>query len=211
MDSKRHADAGLDVAAGLEALGISVRLESGLLIASLRYFEAAGAFAAALASDLGGPLPEPLRVVRRTVGRAGTGALGASAGSVGTTGPGAADAPGPDTMLAWRSPTETIVLTSDIGRFAAVATRAADRSDGHMVDQTDGISAYTVTGTRARDLLVRLGSTAAIPALGESHASRLAELSVMSLCVRPGEIMLLVERVYGSHLMGWIAATVGDF
>jgi hypothetical protein len=199
MDSKRHADAGpdaaagLDVAAALHADGISVRPESGLLIASLRYFEAAGAFAAALASDLGGPMPEPLRAARRTVGRAGT------------------DAPGPDIMLAWRSPTETIVWTSDVGRFAAIAMRAADRSDGYMVDQTDGISAYTVTGMRARDLLVRLGSTAAIPALGEAHASRLAELSVMSLCVRPGEIMLLVERVYGSHLTGWIAATVGDF
>jgi sarcosine oxidase gamma subunit len=118
---------------------------------------------------------------------------------------------GPDIMLAWRSPTETIGLTSDAGRFAAVATRAADRSDGYMVDQSDGISAYTVTGTRARDLLVRLGSTAAIPALGEAHASRLAELTVISLSVRPGEFMLLVERVYGSHLMGWIAAAVGDF
>jgi hypothetical protein len=89
----------------------------------------------------------------------------------------------PDITLAWRNPTETFVLTSDAGCFAAVATRAGGRSEGCLVDQTDGISAYIVTGTRARDLLVRLGSTAVIPALGEAHASRLAELSVMSLCV----------------------------
>ena len=63
---------------------------------------------------------------------------------------------------------------------------------------------------RARSAL-RLGSTDAIPALGEARTSRLAELSVMSLCTRPGEILLLVERVYVRHLIGWIRETVADF
>jgi hypothetical protein len=198
MGNERGADSGLDADAGLDADGLSVRLEGGLQIASLRYFEVAGAFAAALGSALGGPMPEPLRAVRRAMDRAGTG----------TAGTGTA---GSELVLAWRSPSETILLSRDAEQFASIAKHAADRADGCMVDQTNGISAYTVTGTRAPDLLVRLGSTAAIPALGEAHASRLAELTVMSLCVRPGDIMLLVERVYGGHLLGWIAATVGDF
>jgi sarcosine oxidase gamma subunit len=193
MDDTREVGAGLEAAAGLEADGISVRLESGLLIASLRYFEAAGEFAAALGSDLGGAMPEPLRAVLRPMGGAGT-----TAGDS-------------ELVLAWRSPSETILLSRDAEQFASIAKRAAGRSDGCMVDQTDGISAYTVTGTRAPDLLARLGSAAATPALGEAHASRLAELAVMSLCVRPGDITLLVERVYAGHLMGWIAATVADF
>lgn len=186
MDSRRDVDERIDAA------GLSVRLDDTLQIASLRYFDLAGTFVAALGSALGGPMPEPLRAVRRTMGTAGTGTAA-------------------ELVLAWRSPTETLFLCHDALRFTSIATHAADRADGCLVDQTSGIGAYTVTGARAPDLLVRLGSTAALPALGEARTSRIAELTVMSLCVRPGETLLLVERVYSKHLMGWIAATVGDF
>ena len=80
-----------------------------------------------------------------------------------------------------------------------------------MVDQTGGILTLVVAGARAPDLLTRLGSTDAVPALGEARTSRMAELSVMSLCTRPGEILLLVERVYVRHLFGWIRETIADF
>jgi hypothetical protein len=113
---------------------------------------------------------------------------GAGTGTAGTE---AAD----ELVLAWRSPTETLLLSHDALRFTSIAKQAADRVDGCMVDQTNGIGAYMVTGARAPALLVRLGSTAALT----------------SLCVRPGETLLLVERVYSRHLMGWIAATAGDF
>jgi hypothetical protein len=191
MDNRRGVDEGID------ATGLSVRLDETLQIASLRYFDLAGTFVAALDSALGGPMPEPLRAVLRTMGGAG----------IGTAGTEAAD----ELVLAWRSPTETLLLSHDSVRFTSIAQQAADRVDGCMVDQTNGIGAYTVTGVRAPDLLVRLGSTAAIPALGEARTGRLAELTVTSLCVRPGETLLLVERVYSRHLMGWIAATAGDF
>jgi hypothetical protein len=186
MNSRGGVDEGIDAA------GLSVRLDETLRIASLRYFDLAGTFVAALGSALGGPMPEPLRAVLRTMAGAGTEA---------------AD----ELVLAWRSPTETLLLSHDALRFTSIAKQAADCADGCMVDQTNGVGAYTVTGARAPDLLVRLGSTAAIPALGEARSSRLAELTVTSICVRPGEILLLVERVYGRHLMGWIAATAGDF
>jgi sarcosine oxidase gamma subunit len=101
-------------------------------------------------------------------------------------------------------------LTTDPGPVAVVSAFAADRSDGCLVDQTGGILTLLVAGDRAPDLLSRLGSVDSIPALGEARTSRLAELSVMSLCTRPGEIMLLVERVYARHLFGWIRETVAE-
>jgi sarcosine oxidase gamma subunit len=182
--------------------GLTVRWDHGLAIALLRYFDPAGSFAAAVGELLGGPLPEPLRADRRVLSAAGD-----SAGNRAVR----AGKAGSELVLAWRSPTETLLMTADAGWLAAVSAFAAGRSDGCLVDQTGGILSLVLTGARVPDLLLRLGSTDAIPALGEARTSRLAELSVMSLCTRPGEILLLVERVYVRHVIGWIRETVADF
>jgi hypothetical protein len=79
-----------------------------------------------------------------------------------------------------------------------------------MVDQTGGIRVVRVAGSRARDLLLRLGAATALPDLGEARTGRLAELSVLTLCVRPSEYLLLAERVYAHHLLEWIHATAAD-
>ena len=83
--------------------------------------------------------------------------------------------------------------------------------DGCMVDQTGGICVLRVQGVRAGDLLLRLGATTAVPDLGEARSGRLAELHVLTACVQAGEYLLLVERVYADHLIGWIRATAADF
>jgi len=178
---------------GLQADELSIRWDHGLRVASLRYFDPAGPFAVEVSEVLGGPLPGPLRAHRRVLAAKGAGA---------------ADS---ELVLAWRSPTETFLLTADAGWLGDVSNFAATRSNGCLVDQTGGILTLVLTGDRAPDLLSRLGSTDCIPALGEARTSRLAELSVMSLCTRAGEILLLVERVYARHLTGWIRDTVGDF
>jgi sarcosine oxidase gamma subunit len=188
MDSVR--DLGVD--GGISADGLTVRWDHGLIVASLRYFDA-GPFAAEVGEVLGGPLPAPLRAHRRLLA------------------PESAGTAGSELVLAWRSPTETLLLTADAGCLTAVGGFAAARSDGCLVDQTGGILALVVGGARAPDLLLRLGSTDAIPALGEARTTRLAELSVTSLCTRPNQVMLLVERVYARHLFGWIRETVADF
>jgi len=186
MGNMRDLGRDLGMEDALSTDGLTVRWDHGLAIASLRYFDPAGSFAAAVGEMLGGPLPEPLRAGR--AGRAGA-----------------------ELVLAWRSPTETLLVTADAGWLAAVSAFAAGRSDGCLIDQTGGILSLVLTGARVPDLLLRLGSTDAIPALGEARTSRLAELAVMSLCTRPGEILLLVERVYVRHLIGWIRETVADF
>ena len=196
----------LGVEDGLSADGLTLRWDHGLAIASLRYFDPAGSFAVEVGEVLGGSLPEALCVRRRQLATARDGAsAGDGASTVG------ADAAASELVLAWRSPTETLLLTADPSCVATVGAFAATRSDGCLVDQTGGILSLMVTGPRAPDLLLRLGSTDAIPALGEARTSRLAELSVLSLCTRLGEILLLVERVYVRHLFGWIRETVADF
>jgi hypothetical protein len=41
--------------------------------------------------------------------------------------------------------------------------------------------------------------------------SRIAELTVMTLCVEAGRTLLLVDRLYSDHLAGWMAETLRDF
>jgi heterotetrameric sarcosine oxidase gamma subunit len=166
--------------------GLSVEPMHDWQIGSLRYFDGAGPMGANLRSAVGGSLPGPLAAVRYASAQA-------------------------ELILAWRSPTETLIMTADGAAFAAVGSRAAeDRSVGHLVDQTGGVRAWQLAGARARDVLERIGSAGSIPALGEARTGRLAELPVMSLSVREGEFVLLVERVYSEHLLGWISETVAD-
>jgi sarcosine oxidase gamma subunit len=173
----------------VEVAGLAVELQREFKLGSLRYFDAAGPFATAIRDCLGGPLPEPLQAVKYPVA--------ASRGEL---------------ILAWRSPTETLLMTTDSTAFAAIVGRAAGCStEGCIVDQTGGLWAWRVTGARTHDLLLRVGSSASIPALGEARSSRVAELPVLALCVHEGQIMLLVERVYSEHLLGWIRATAADF
>lgn len=155
-------------------------------IGALRYFDGAGAMGANLRGVVGGSLPGPLAAVRYASAQA-------------------------ELILAWRSPTETLIMTADRAAFAAVASRAAeDRSAGYLVDQTGGVRAWQLAGVRARDALERIGSAGSIPALGGARTGRLADLPVLSLSVREGEFVLLVERVYSEHLLGWISETAAD-
>jgi sarcosine oxidase gamma subunit len=170
---------------GIESGNLSVRTEPGYHIASLRYFDRAGPFTDAVSEELGCKLPEPLGAARIEHG-------------------------GSHSILAWRSPRETLFLCSDAERFAALEHRIAGAADGCLVNQCGGIRVVRVSGAQARGLLLRLGAATTLPHLGEARTGRLAELSVLSLGVVPDEYLLLVERVYVHHLLDWIQATAAD-
>ena len=151
-----------DTAFTIEAAGVRIGTQ-GFLAASLRYFEPAGGFAAAVRDATGGPLP-PSQCAAFN-----------AANSL---------------MLAWRSPTETLLLCNDSAVFTALKQRLATATDGCMVEQTGGVCVYRVQGPRSGDLLQRMGAVSAVPAVGEARVGRLAELQVLTACVRPEEFLL---------------------
>jgi hypothetical protein len=172
----------------VESEGVSIRADRGLLVASLRYFDHAGGFAAAVQEAVGRPLPEPLRAFQ--IGSATQGSY---------------------VILAWRSPTETVLLSNDRAAFEELERRLAAAADGCMVNQTGGICVLRAQEEQAGNLLLRLGAATAIAGPGEARGGRLAELQVLTACVQAGETLLLVERVYANHLIEWIRATAADF
>jgi len=173
--------------AAIEIDGLSVNTDRDIQIASLRYFHQAGRFAAAVREAVDRSLPEPLRAFQ--VGSAAQGSY---------------------VILAWRSPTETLLLSNDRTAFDELERQLAAASDGCMVNQTGGIGVLRVRGEKAADLLLRLGAASAIPTLGEARSGRLAELQVLTACLAPQEFLLLVEQVYANHLLEWIRATAAD-
>lgn len=181
MDSRHDAD-GITQAGGL-----SISLERALSAASLRYLDRAGAYARAAEQALKVRLPAALAAV---------------------TVPGLAGRA--DCILAWRNPTETLLLSAHAADFSQMRSQLLDATDGCTVDQSGGLWAVRIRGARIGDLLMRLGSSATIPQLGEAHTGRIAELAVLALCVRPEEILLVFDRVHAEHLLGWIGETARD-
>jgi len=177
----------ISIPSGIEAPGVSVRARRDLRVAALRYFDAGAVLPAALGDSLGGALPPSLQAARRRAG-------------------------GRELILAWRSPTESLVLTPDAAVLESLAHEAS-RSPawGCLVDQTGGIEAWEAAGPRTADLIARVGSAASMPAPGEARVSRMADVTVLALRAEEGAVLLLVERVYSEHLLGWITATVSDF
>jgi sarcosine oxidase gamma subunit len=167
--------------------GLSIALDRTVSVISLRYLEPAGEFASAVEKALGARLPAALKAVT----------IPAIAGRG-------------DLILAWRSPTETLLLSADGAALTEMAAALTNFADGCWVEQSGGLWAVRIQGAMSGDLLLSLGSSASIPAPGEARTSRIAELPVLALCLRAGEILLLVERVYAEHLLGWIGATLGD-
>jgi sarcosine oxidase gamma subunit len=156
--------------------------------ASLRYFDTAGHFAATVREAIGQPLPQPLHAAAFTAGNLQA-----------------------QMILAWRSPTETLLLCTDRTTLAELERRLVVATDGCIVDQTGGVCVFRALGRRARDLLQRMGATTAVPDVSEARAGRLAELHVLTVCVQAEEFILIVERAYAEHLREWIRSTVADF
>jgi sarcosine oxidase gamma subunit len=198
--------------------GLTVELDVGVRIGALRYCDGATIGDAVIRALGGSVLPAPGRVLASAGASASASASSASA-SAGDGGDGGVgdkrvgNRVEAMTLLAWRSPTETLVLcpAGSPGVLDAVAAALAGATDACLVDQSGGIWVLRLRGPRVADLLRRLGSTTAVPDLGECRIGRLAEITVASLSVREGEVLLLVERLYADHLLDWIRETIADF
>jgi hypothetical protein len=160
---------------------LTVHAADAMAVATLRYFTADGACAAAVREVTGIDLPAPLE---------------------------AHESQG--VIFAWRSPTETLCLAPDGERLAALAARLTGVRDGCLVDLTGGLEVVRVTGERTSELLCRLGGGACVPHPGMAWRGRLADVAVLALALRRGETLLVVDRALRPHLMGWIRGTLTD-
>lgn len=173
-------------------------VDQRISIAALRYFESAAV--AGLLQDLTGlGVPSTGQALGRGTSKAATPGVAASAWEP------------LEWILAWRSPTETLVLSTESAALATLGARLGDASNACLVDQTGGIWVLRLTGSRVSDVLLRLGSSSAIPAVGQALTSRVAELTVTAVRVQEQESVLLVDRLYAEHLLGWIRETIADF
>ena len=171
----------------VETSELSVRPRPDLKAGVLRYFNAADPLPPKVLETLGQGLPAALQAVAC---------------------PGA----GSRLILAWRSPRETLVLSADTAVFDALAEGATGTAAwGCFVDQTGALTVWEVSGGRMRDLLERLGSAASVPQLGEARTSRMADLPVLALHVEAGATLLIVDRLYAEHLLGWVRDISADF
>jgi sarcosine oxidase gamma subunit len=168
--------------------GLEVQ-EMPLHAATLRYFGAAGPFAAAVAAVTATPPPAPLTALVVPE------AAGVGAGIV----------------LAWLRPTETLALSEAAAPLAGLKEALAKAAGGHVVDLSGGLKAFRMRGARVADLLSRLGSAALGMGPGHARRGRFGDLPVLALSVRPGEVLLVVDRAFAAHLGGWIEATLADW
>ena len=166
----------------LSCTGLTVRMQAHAPAAALRYLSSEGAFAAA-ARAAGAPLPPSQ---------------------------GALDLAG-ELLLAWRSPSETLCLARSAQRLEQLQRAFTGVADGCFVELTGALSVAHVRGERIADLLARLGGSSSLPPLGGARRSRMADVPVLALCVRPEEVLLVIERSYAEHLWGWMRETLLDF
>jgi hypothetical protein len=171
----------------LSADGVRIEVDTQMQIGALRYCEPVDV-EAALHRVTGSAVPEARRGVLCT-----------------------AEPGGESVLLLWRSPSETLVASASAVPLAALAAQLTSATQACLVEQSGGFWLLRISGARCVDLLVRLGATTSVPRLGESLPGRLAELTVLSACVREHEVLLLVERLYADHLLGWIRETIADF
>jgi len=171
----------------IQVAGLRVVLEPRLQVASLRYFDRQGSFAGRVHNITGMRLPDSLCALRSAEERTWEAII-----------------------LAWRSPTETLMISAAPTLIETLQGAAATLPDGCIVDQRGGALVFRARGEAVAELFTRLGGQGAGPAIGESRRTRLADVAVLAAKVQPEETLLIVERCYAPHLIGAIRISAAD-
>jgi hypothetical protein len=172
--------------AAIEAPALQIELQPRWLAATLRHFERGAALASLVRTLTGLSLPDV------GVARSVTGANGAV------------------TLLAWRNPTETTLLTEDEELLNALLSSPAALEDGMILDQRAGLLVLQARGEAVSSLVARKAGHGAMPAIGESRRARFAEVAVSIVKVRAEETLLVVDRIYAPHVMASIRVSAAD-
>jgi hypothetical protein len=170
-----------------EPTGLRLSQDDDEFVASLRHFDTEGEFLRTTSRIIGSQLPDACRIVS-PVAQVNRGM----------------------TILAWRSPTETLLLCDDGSLIEQLEAATAMHVDGCVIDLTGGVQVLRAQGDSVSDLFGRAGGQATFPALGEARGSRFAGVPVLALQARRGEILLILDRVHVEHLMSWVCVVAED-
>jgi hypothetical protein len=162
----------------VDVLSTDASVDPSVRLASLRYYDPHGPFAAAILL-LGLTLPKPLRCV---VARSAAGSID---------------------ILAWRSPTETVWICDSAPRFEVLRRALPATDEGCLVDQTHGRRLIRLHGTAARSL-AHLGSGFAEIEVGAVRIGRMADITVLACQPRAEELLLIIDRLYLEHFIGYL-------
>jgi hypothetical protein len=163
--------------------GLTVELAQGLHLASLRHF-AAAPIDALLRETTGAGLPRSQQACQGADG---------------------------EVTLAWRSPSETLLLSGAVAVLQQLAQQLKASDDACLVELSAAFRVVRLAGARVSDLLCRLGGTGAIPNVGEARRGRVCDVPVLAVSVCEAETWLVLDRAYLPHVLGWIGATLADF
>jgi heterotetrameric sarcosine oxidase gamma subunit len=173
--------------ASIDGPELQVEFQPQWHAASLRHFERDGAFVGLVHDVTGLSVPNDLGAV--CGGNVANGAV---------------------TVLAWRGPTETTLLTRDETVLESLQRAAAELSDGCLVDQRGGLLVMRARGDSVAALVARKAGHGAMPAIGEARRARFAEVPVLIIKLRAEETLLVVDRVYAPHVMASIRVSARD-
>ena len=164
---------------------IAMTVDPRMCVASLRYFDLGGPFAEAVQRSVGAVLPR--------------GAITLALAAL-----------EPLTLIAWRSPSESLLLSEDPQLIQALSRAVAGLKDGCVIELTGGACVLRAAGTGTAELLARIGGHGSMPPLHGSCATRLADLPVMVIRLDGPDLLLVVDRAYLDHLMEWMRVSIRD-
>jgi len=124
----------------------------------------------------------------------------------------AATSPMGAVMLARIGPTETLALSfpEHEPQLEALTRQLAQIPGGQVIDLSGGFKAFRLRGARLAEVLARLGGAGLMPQIGAACRGRFADVPVLALGVRAGEVLLVADRAWAAHLLGWLRVTLAD-
>lgn len=175
----------LDYLEPIEVPGFRLAPEPRLHAASLRYFEREGVFARLVQDAAGLKLPNERAAAHRADGAHLT-------------------------IFAWRSPSETTLISSDAEWLDSLQSTAAAVDDGCIVDLRGGTWVFRARGNAVANIVARTAGHGAMPAIGESRRTRLAEVPVQMVKVQADGCLMIVDRIYAPHVLALLRQSAAD-
>ena len=114
---------------------------------------------------------------------------------------------GDDPYLAWRSPTECLLIGTDAQPVShLLETLAPGRSETAMAcEMAEALAVFELYGPKLDDWLCHLVDSLSIPReRGRSSRARMVDIPVLLLRLRSDQLWLLADRTIAPYIRNWL-------